>query len=266
MTPETEITQLEKLAKNPQPYELGDVFEPVRSLIENNQIENHKFLVSRKVYEQVRNAKLLGTSLSCVTANHPWAFFAVAGTEWGAPRWVYLDYLEAEEAITDMERISEKLRENLLAPVKDIPIKDATQLLEGFVATLKLNEKRLLPNKKQRALEEMEKVLQEYHYIATQEGEEAVVREINVLTDWMKTVDLSKLAEWWLDLIRPHWYERLKQPRRLTPLRLQDIRQDLIDERISMEQLREAFKIQKIKPLDERIVAAIIGVYQIDMI
>ncbi len=259
--PETEITQLEKLAKNPKPYELGDVFDPVRSLVENNQIEKNNFLVSRKVYEEVRNAKPLGTWVSCVTANYPWAFFAVAGTEWGAPRWVYLDHLEAEEVITDMERISEKLRKNLLASVKDIPIEDATQCLEGFLEKLKLSERQLLPNKKQRALKEMEKVLQEYHHRADQEGKEAVVAEINVLTDWIKTVDLSKLAEWWLDLIRPRWYERLKQPRRSRPLRLQDIRKDLIDEPISMEQLREAFKIPKIKPLDERIVAAIIGVY-----
>ncbi len=147
------------------------------------------------------------------------------------------------------------------SPVEDIPIENATQSLKGFLEILKSNERRLLPNKKQRALEEMEKVLQEYQHRADKEGKEAVVAEINILIDWIKTVDLNKLAEWWLDLIRPRWYKRLKQPRRSRPLRLQDIRKDLIDEPISMEQLQEAFKIPKIKPVDERIVAAIIGVH-----
>ncbi|MGK7921779.1 MAG: hypothetical protein AB4080_17435 [Trichodesmium sp.] len=87
------------------------------------------------------------------------------------------------------------------------------------------------------------------------------MEEIDVLTDWMKAVDLSKLAEWWLDLISPWWFERFKEPRRSTPLRLQDIRKDLIDEPISMEQLREALNLTKVKPVDKRIVAAIIGIY-----
>ena len=261
VTPESEIRQLEELAKIRKSYELGDVFDPVRSLVENSQIENNKFLVPRKVYKQVRNTKLSGTWVSCVTAEHPWAFFAVAGTEWGAPRWVYLDHLEAEKVITDMERISEKLRKNLPASVRDIPIEDATQDLEEFLKKLQESEILLLPKKKQRALEEMEKVLEEYRQKAAQEGKEAVVTEINVLTDWMKAVDLSKLAEWWLDLIRPWWFERLKQPRRYTPIRLQDIRTDLIKKAIPMEQLREAFNLPKVKPLDERIVAAIIGIY-----
>lgn len=262
VTPEVEIAELKKLAKtNKQAYELGDVFDPVRSLVEDKQIENNKFLVPRKVYNQVRNAKPLGTWVSCVKAEYPWAFFAVAGTEWGAPRWVYLDYLEGEELITDLERISEKLRENLFPCVIDIPIEEASQYLEGFLEKLKKSEQLLLPKKKQRALEEMKYILGEYRNQAALDGKEEVVTEIDFLANWMKTVDLSQLAEWWLDLIRPWWFECLKQRRRVTPLRLKDIRDDLIARPIAMEQLREAFNISKIKPLDERIVAAIVGVY-----
>jgi hypothetical protein len=43
------------------------------------------------------------------------------------------------------------------------------------------------------------------------------------------SVDLSGLASSWIELIRPVWYERLKQPRRsYRPLQMQQLRSDLL--------------------------------------
>jgi hypothetical protein len=51
-----------------------------------------------------------------------------------------------------------------------------------------------------------------------------VSRVISLLQDTQQeqSVDLAALSEWWLDLIRPIWYERLKQRRGFRPLLLKD--------------------------------------------
>ena len=76
------------------------------------------------------------------------------------------------------------------------------------------------------------------------------------------SVDLSTLAECWLDLIRPIWYDHLlRRNRKYRPLLLRDIRQELIQQPIETEKLREIFNADLLtRPLDTRIVATIIGV------
>lgn len=75
------------------------------------------------------------------------------------------------------------------------------------------------------------------------------------------SVDWSTLAEYWLDLIRPTWYDHLRHCRRTGPLRLKDIRQALIEKPLPTAQLQEILESQPLtRPLDERIVAAILGI------
>ena len=255
-------------------WTLNDVFEPVRSLVKGDQS-----LVSCEVYDRVR-ANKVRTSLSIVPAknDYPWAFFAIAGTEWGSPRWVYFDFLEGK-AITDLDYISQKLKENLDATVKDLPLETASVWQEDFLDKLNNAEKKMLPKKKQRALELMKEVLEEYKNKSVKdedrEREELVNQLLSLfnevrsrrqipnleveLSKWR--VDLSLLAEWWLDLIQPRWFERLQERRRSEPLRLKDLYQNLIDDPIFTEKLKDALKVDTVKPLEERIVAAIIGVY-----
>jgi hypothetical protein len=250
-------------ALNKERYELGDVFDPVRSLVEGDRP-----LVSRQVYEQLRARKArVVSSVSFVEAKHSWAFFAIAGTEWGAPRWVYLDNPQATP-ITDLGQISEKLRENLGITTEDRKELDnkAATVLKTFLNRLKETEERLLPKKKQRALKQMRHVLKEYKDEAAKKGDserEWLVMDLLSMTEMnsdKQPVDLSILAERWLDLIRPLWIERLKERKRYKPLRLRDIGKDLIQNPIETEKFREALNVPKVKPLDERIVAAIVGV------
>ena len=254
-------------------WTLNDVFDPVRSLVEGEQS-----LVSCEAYDRVRASKVR-TSLSIVhTKNYPWAFFAIAGTEWGSPRWVYFDPSEGKP-ITDLDFISQKLRQNLDAAVKDFPLgKTASGWLEDFLYQLIDAEKKILPKKKQRALELMNEVIEEYKDKSVQEEDrerEELVNQLLSLFNEVRSrrqipnlevelskwrVDLSLLAEWWLDLIQPRWFERLQEPRS-EPLRLKDLYQNLIEHPILTEKLKDALKVSKVKPLEERIVAAIIGVY-----
>jgi len=70
------------------------------------------------------------------------------------------------------------------------------------------------------------------------------------------------VAERWLDLIRPIWYERLLTRRRSRPLVLKDIRADLIgDKRLTVDQIMDAYhEVPRMPPLDQRVVACIVGV------
>ncbi len=265
------IASMAELVKNEEQkaseiWTLNDVFEPVRSLVEGEQS-----LVSCEVYDRVR-ANKVRTSLSLVFSKngYPWAFFAIAGTEWGSPRWVYFDFLEGKP-ITELDYISKKLKENLGAEVNNFPLgEEASRCLEDFLSKLMKAEKEMLPKKKQRALELMKEVLEEYKNKSVKDEDrerEQLVNELLSLFNEVRSmrevpsweVDLSLLAECWLDLIQPRWLERL-QERRSEPLRLKDLYQNLIDDPILTEKLKDALKVDTVKPLEERIVAAIIGV------
>lgn len=252
-----------------------DVFTPVRSLVEGSNA-----LVSQDVYAQMResDARVIASvraiqrkSISIVAARSPWVFFAIAGTEWGAPRWVYLDSPTAAPE-TDLEEVSNRLRSALAEDVMDLPtdqLEKAARVLETFLQQLHRTEMLLLPRRKQRALEEMKIVLGDYLEKATITNEQNradFVRQLLKLLepDSKEPVDLGSLAERWIDLVRPIWYDcLLQQKRRYGPLRLKNIRQALIDEPFETQRLREAFTgldLEYLKPLDERIVAAIVGI------
>jgi superfamily II DNA or RNA helicase len=273
------ITSMAELANNQgqkasEIWTLNDVFDPVRSLV-----EGEISLVPCEVYDRVRRASKIRTSLSIVqTKDQPWAFFAIAGTEWGSPRWVYLDPSEVKPR-TDLDYISNKLKENLDAAVNDFPLgKTASVWQDDFLYQLNKAEKELLPKKKQRALKLMEKVLKEYKHKSVQDEDRERAELVDKLLSMFNEeqsrekspnrevelskshVDVSLLAERWLDLIQNRWLDRLRE-RHSEPLRLQDLYQNLIEEPIHTEKLKDALKVGTVKPLEERIVAAIIGVY-----
>ena len=73
--------------------------------------------------------------------------------------------------------------------------------------------------------------------------------------------DWGAIADRWLDLIRPVWYERLKD-RRKRPLLLSDIRPDLLgDKKLKFDDIVEQFSsLPRAIPADKRVVAVILGV------
>lgn len=270
------ITRLNEVIESDTPADqLLDVFTPVRSLVEGESA-----LVQRDIYERMRasDARVIASvqavqskRISIVSARRPWVFFAIAGTEWGAPRWVYLDSPQAKP-VTDLEEVSQHLRNVLTEESDNLPkdkLEQAARVLQDFLQQLRQTEVLLLPRRKQRALEEMTFILGEYLERANLQGNsdraDLIRQLLQLLQPYSKEpVDPSSLAERWLDLIRPIWYDCLKQQRRRHgPLRLKDIRQVLLDSPLETHALKAAFTgidLGYLKPLDERIVAAIIGV------
>lgn len=269
------IAKLDEAERTGTPSDnLLDAFAPVRSLVEGDQA-----LIRQEIYQQLRNsdARVIASvraietkRISVVAARRPWVFFAVAGTQWGAPRWVYLDSPNAVP-VTDLEDVSQHLRSVLDEGVSNLPreqMKKAAKVLTVFLKQLHRTEELLLPRKKQRALQEMRIVLQSYQEEAAIRGDqerEELARKLLELTqpESEEPVDLGSIAERWLDLIRSVWYDQLTKRRRSGPLRLRDIRQVLVNqELLKTEDIKAAFsrELRFLKPLDERIVAAIVGV------
>jgi hypothetical protein len=246
--------------------ELHDAFAPVRSLIEGDTA-----LVPAEVYERLRASKArVISSVSVVEAASPWAFFAIEGTEWGAPRWVYLDD-ETADPSTDLAVIEQRLRARLAPGIADRPLDEkAAAVLTTFIERARKGERLLLPKKKQRALDQMAMVLKRYEAAAVEAGDAErarLVRDLGGLLTQQpddRAIDLRAVADCWLTVIGPHWEQRLARPGRVRPLRIRDLDGDLLapDRQIPTAALRAAFDHAPLwtKPLDKRIAAAIVGV------
>ena len=253
----------DEIARAEPADELEDAFAPLRHLISGNSR-----LVPEDVYTALRHSTARVVSAVCaVHSLHPWAFFAVAGTEWGAPRWVYMEN-PRDRPETDLEKIARRLRENLTPdPPPHALDEPAVALLSRFVAHLADTEEELLPKKKQRALSEMRCVLAAYQkeaQAARNAPRLALVKELLELLNPRSphSIDLARLAERWLDVIRPVWYSHLQHQKRAEPLRLRHIRADLLSGHcLSNEALQDVLDaVCPVKPLADRIVAVIVGV------
>jgi hypothetical protein len=242
--------------------ELGDAFAPVRALIEGPDA-----LVPAATYKDLRTSKArVISSVSVVHATQPWAFFAIAGTEWGAPRWVYLDS-ELPTPVIELDAIATCLRRHLGHDTERHPLDDVAGVeLTSFIHRLARAERSLLPKKKQRALEQMAVVLQRYAKRAAARGDDDRFQLCEVLRRRVEphadAVDYRVLADCWLTLITPLWIRQLREGRKRRPVRIGDLTKALLEDEISTDALQAAFATAPLsaKPLDERIVSAIVGV------
>jgi len=171
--------------------------------------------------------------------------------------------------LTNLQQISQLLRQELgQTGIEQRSFDEATaSWLKQFLDQLNATERQLLPKKKQRALEEMGFLLKKYKGQAKQDKDEhrqEVIQQLIELiepTEENQSTDWSALAEAWLDLIRPTWYEYLKNRHRSGPLLLKHMRSSLQATPLSTEALEEILHSRLwTKPLDQRIVAAILGI------
>ena len=243
---------------------IHDAFEPVRTLVEGN-----KPLIDKTLYEKYRGvtAKVL-SRVSLVKAKTPWAFFCIRAGALETPRWIFLPSFNGKP-ITELEAVASALREHLGDGVEDLQMNDqANRFLETFIRRLNEGERTLLSNKKQRALEEMENVLERFLKDAAKRIDQEKIDHYKKLLEMLQQPPLENQPDWdevatrWLDLIRPIWYERLTAKGRNKPLLLKDIRQFLLGKEDSLgPQISEKFaSFPTLDPPDKRIAACIIGV------
>ncbi len=242
---------------------IQDAFSPVRDLIEGQCA-----LVSPEIYENYIGVSIRVLSrVGVVRSKKPWAFFAVSGVKHGAPKWVFF---EGEKAlpITRLDEICEHLRERLNGKVENLPLdQEASIYLQCFLEQLNYSESALLPRKKQRALEQMFDVTSQYVAKAKKAGNFEMAARWQALTSATQVgegrrPDLESVAENWLDLIRPLWFEKLRERRkRRRPLLLKDLRQDLVKKPFTIDEVERRFQeVPVVDSLDQRIAACIVGV------
>ena len=243
--------------------ELHDALLPVRELIEG---ENS--LIDEDTYEQYRDEKArILSRVSLVPSATSWAFFCIAGSMFGAPRWVFFSGKD-DKPLIGLNEITAALRKGVSESVADMVMDDqATRLLDHYLDRLLDSELDLLPKKKRRAIEEMTLVVKAYRAESANEQKQ---HEVDFYTKLLRVLereerqyvpDWNAIADLWLDSIRPLWYERLSD-RRNRPLLLRDVRADLIgDRRFSFEEMLERFSgLPQVVPADKRVVAVILGV------
>ena len=86
------------------------------------------------LYKELRTstARVIA-SVSVVQSDEPWAFFAVKGTQWGAPRWVYFN-TPATSPLVDLEAIAGNLRQRLETRERRALDERAVETLEWVLA------------------------------------------------------------------------------------------------------------------------------------
>ncbi|MGY6588385.1 MAG: SNF2-related protein [Wenzhouxiangella sp.] len=245
---------------------IEDAFGPVRTLIEGeNALVEPEHVQAWRETEQ----RPVKSRVSLVASAKPWAFFCTTDTS-GIPRWILLEHPDARP-ISDLETIARFLEQQLSPDTEDLDqvSRGAEQTMNSFIEKLSRAERDLLSRRKQRALEEMQSVLEIWLQQASQRRDQDSVDVLFPLIGMLKEPTSEHQPDWeevaarWLDLIRPVWYQRLAEGGRNKPLLLKDIRNDVIDDQDRLlprviEEFTGRFPAQR--PIDERIIACIVGV------
>jgi hypothetical protein len=241
---------------------LRDALDPVRRFVSGDTP-----LLPKPLYDQLRyvHHRVL-SRVSAVRSNHPWAFFAIAGSSDGAPRWLFLDGPQLQP-IANLELACEHLRREL---EPDPPAagfdEDAINLLERALDVAARHEFDALPRRMQRALEQMYKVLGAWTEAARSSGDEEGAQTIKNLVELARPhgaetpVDPYLVAERWLSLVAPALDLYRQQYRNRPYILISDVTPALIKQPASPSTVAAAFAdLPHLIPLDQRVTACILG-------
>jgi superfamily II DNA or RNA helicase len=242
---------------------IEDAFAPVRDCVEGEDA-----LIPTGVYDEVREElRRVRRHFSVVPAATPWMFLCLTSGSFGAPRWLLVPAPEAAP-VTDLEAIATGLRARLDPSVDSLVIDERIEATQArFLERLPIIERELLPRRKQRALEELQAVIEAFLEAGAlgrwTEELDRLERLRALLTGRVAGAppDWDEIATRWLDLIRPTWFELLARPRRTRPLRLRDIRGTLIEQGEGLiVRIAGLFaEVPRLPPVEERISACILG-------
>ncbi|HAS39471.1 MAG TPA: hypothetical protein DCS93_03290 [Microscillaceae bacterium] len=266
------LYELDK-AKNEENYihSIRNAFEAV-----NNLIEGEFAIVSQDTRAQVKHHQNKNLVLSKVKLDAPdsesFAFFCVGRAHGQAPYWLYVDdaLLKENKVLRDLTAISDQLREKL----EGVPNLDASEYLDEeqevkqkFIDFIQQNQLQSLPNKKRRAIELLQLLIE--GYLDDSEVTQAKKRLIRDLERQMTIerqaeyqVDYYELAQQWLKIIQPHLL-RFRQefsPNKMVHLKDEGFIEYLLNNPISDETFKELLEnLPKVKNLEKRITTCIIG-------
>ena len=243
---------------------IDDAFAPVRQLVEGQTA-----LVDHETYERYRRiTERVLSRVSLIGSKTPWAFFCISAGSFAAPRWLFLSSYNARP-ISSLAEISSELRARLDANVSSQRSLDtrSAQTLNRFLQRLAVCERQLLPRKKQRALDEMEQIVDKLLTYSNEQRHQNALDHLLLIKEMLRNPppdhqpDWDEVAARWLDVIRPVWFDKLRTKNR-KPLLLKDVRKDLLkDKDWLIEQIMVQFRsFPVLAKAETRIRACIVGV------
>lgn len=245
---------------------LSDALDPVRRLVDGEDA-----LVPHDVYAEHRQTQQrVMARVAPVAAAAPWAFFALSGTQHGAPRWLVLEGSPLK-ATVGVEAVAERLRVHLRDDPPNVAF-DGTceRWLDQFLAAAAKAEAALLPRRMQRALEQFAEMTNTW-------GNQALLRgDRDAAEQWWRLSRVGRLesddedrldpylvGEVWWDLTRPRFADLPRPRRRRRYSRLRDLDALLRAQSLDLSTVHTRLqRVPVIEPVDKRISAAIIGVPQ----
>jgi superfamily II DNA or RNA helicase len=241
---------------------IQDAFSPVRDLIEGSRAIVPSEVVA--AYRGVLSRVL--SRVSVLRSDSRWAFVCLAASATHAPRWIYVE--PGRALITRLDEVAEQIRLRLADKPDALGLTDRSMgWLSSVVNQIQQGMPGLLPRRKQVALNEMAIVVQSYFQTAAAKGDGQTAEDLRTLAESVdrreSDLDWDAVADTWLDLVRPTWYERLTSRRRSTrPVLLRDIRQMLIERKpLDPRCVLGAFRaLPTLPPLESRVAACILGV------
>jgi hypothetical protein len=241
---------------------ISDALEPVRALVTGSRP-----IIPPELY--AKHASLgehVGARLSAVVADSPWAFLAISGGTHGAPKWMLLDGLGAVP-MTDVDVIARTLRRRLEPDPRDRPFDEsANDELRRFLTVAARHERRFLPRRHLRALDQMRDVTARWAAAASARGRFQTRNAWQALHDLAAVPapdephgDLFEIAERWLSLAGP-LLEAVRSTRRRPYVLVSEITPLLVAEPLRLDAVEAAMDgVRTVVPLAQRISACIVG-------
>lgn len=235
----------------------------------NNLVQGSDKIIPTEVYEAYRSVSSRVLSrVSLVKAKHPWAFFCVKGALNGAPRWVLYTGMD-ETPHVRVDVICSRLRILLNEETESLLLDDrSAEILSQFLQKMQSLEPLLLPQRKQRALQQMREVMVSYSQSASRRGEPDLAKRWDALAGVVGfevnngTIDMETIADNWLELVHPILITKVQaRGKGGKPMLIRDITQDVIQAELSIDDVEQRFDaIPTIESIDRRVVACILGV------
>jgi hypothetical protein len=242
---------------------IRDALDPVRRLI-----SGPTSLINQRVYDDYRtSAHRVVARVSPVRSREPWAFFAIAGTAHGAPRWLLLEGA-SPTATFEIDAISERLRTRLADDPPSVAFDEqADRWLNTFLTHADRVERQLLPRRMQRALNQMHTITSHWATDADRRGDITDADRWRALArfatndDDHAVPDPYLVAQRWLELVAPLLEAERAVRRRAPYLLLKDINTRLTAAPLPIADVERAMSDLPIAaPLERRVSACILGV------
>ncbi len=230
-------------------------------------IEGDDALIDEALYDEFKDVEAtVKSAISFIESDKAWSFFSFRGDSSRSPKWLFLD--EKDIVFTDFSEIAEKLK--IYLDKKKIIQRRWNEVgtsneIKKIIRKLRLQEKKLLSWKKQRALITAKKILSSLlekgsKYKTYTELINNLINLFDPETNDNSIIDYDKFAEMWLVILQPALDEKRKnQLRKRKIITLRDL--TFKDVRLDEATLTSIYEnCQIATTLDEMIASCIIAI------